>query len=295
MRRTSKRLTQVWETAPIIPFDSRSRIVIMSDCHRGVGNWGDNFLPNQNLFFAALNYYYKRGFTYIELGDGDELWENRNPSQIIDVHSDAFWLMSRFHREGRFLMVYGNHDRIKEKKKLLRQYYEQFYCAADKKMQDLFPEIEAWEGIRLRNEQTGRELFLTHGHQGDLMNDTLWKLGRFLVRYVWRPLELFGVNDRTSTAKNYQKANRVEKKLKSWAWENERTLVAGHTHRPSLARNPTQKEGAYYNTGSCIHPRCITALEIQNGQIRLVKWATFIRENNNLFVDREILEGPQKL
>lgn len=295
MQRTSRRLTQVWEDAPVFPFHDRSRIVIMSDCHRGVANWGDNFLPNQNLFFAALNYYYKRGFSYIELGDGDELWENRNPTQIIDAHSDAFWLMSRFHREGRLLMVYGNHDRIKEKKKVLSRYYEQFYCAADKKMQDLLSGIEVYEGIRLKNEKTGRELFLTHGHQGDLLNDTWWVLGRFLVRYIWRPLELFGVNDRTSTAKNYQKANRVEKKLKRWAFENGKSLVAGHTHRPSLSRNESEEEGAYYNTGSCIHPRCITALEIQNGQIRLVKWAIFIQENNTLFVDREVLEGPHRL
>ena len=49
----------------------------MSDCHRGQGTEGDNFLKNQNLFLGALEYYNHRGFIYIELGDGDELCENR--------------------------------------------------------------------------------------------------------------------------------------------------------------------------------------------------------------------------
>lgn len=77
-----------------------------------------------------LSHYYQSGFSYIELGDGDELWENRNMTQIIDVHSDVFWLLSRF-------------------------------------------------------------------YQADFFNSVLWRLTRFLVRYVWRPLEHFGVLDPT--------------------------------------------------------------------------------------------------
>ena len=74
---TYRRLSKVYENSKVIPYDYYSKFVIMSDCHRGSGNSGDNFLKNQNIFFAALNDYYKKGFTYIELGDGDELWENR--------------------------------------------------------------------------------------------------------------------------------------------------------------------------------------------------------------------------
>ena len=70
----------------------------MSDCHRGNGSWGDNFLNNQNLFFAALYYYYENGYSYIELGDGEELWENRQITDIINAHSDAYWLMSMFYK-----------------------------------------------------------------------------------------------------------------------------------------------------------------------------------------------------
>ena len=80
---TLKRLSQVYNSAIHVPFDYNSRIIIMSDCHRGIGNWGDNFAHNQNIYFAALSFYYNNDYTYIELGDGDELWENRCYDTII--------------------------------------------------------------------------------------------------------------------------------------------------------------------------------------------------------------------
>ena len=95
---TYRRLSNVYENSKVIPYDYSSKFVIMSDCHRGSGNSGDNFLKNRNIFFAALNDYYKKGFTYIELGDGDELWENRCMEQIIEVHSNVFELLSKFYK-----------------------------------------------------------------------------------------------------------------------------------------------------------------------------------------------------
>ena len=69
-----KRISKVFEGAYEIPLYNDSKIVLMSDCHRGAGDWSDNFLKNQNIYFSALMNYYKEGYTYIELGDGDELW-----------------------------------------------------------------------------------------------------------------------------------------------------------------------------------------------------------------------------
>ena len=117
MSRTDKKLDQAYEKALCIPLHAGSRIVLMSDCHRGIGTWGDNFQANQNLFFAALQYYNRRNFIYIELGDGDELWENRNLQEIVRIHSNQFWIMGEFYKSQRFYMLYGNHDRKKEKEK----------------------------------------------------------------------------------------------------------------------------------------------------------------------------------
>lgn len=188
---TYRRLSNIYENSKVIPYDYSSKFVIMSDCHRGSGNSGDNFLKNQNIFFAALNDYYKKGFTYIELGDGDELWENRCMEQIIEVHSNVFELLSKFYKSNRMYMIYGNHDMQKRNKKFLECHYNGYYCGTRKKNFPLFNCIKAYEGIILENEYNSQQrIFLVHGHQGDLINDRLWKVGRFLVRYIWRPLEI---------------------------------------------------------------------------------------------------------
>lgn len=285
----SARLEKVYRNAERIYIDQGSRIVCMSDCHRGVGNRGDNFLPNQNLFFAALQYYYDRGFCYIELGDGDELWENPKLNRIVEMHSDAFWLMSQFYRQGRFKMLYGNHDCKKKDSNFMKKHCETYYHCRGDCCQDLFPGLAAVESILLTDRRSGHEILLLHGHQGDLLNDTLWPLARFLVRFIWRPLELLGIYDPTSAARNYKKRRKTELKLDAFAREKEILLVAGHTHRPVL---PPPGKSLYLNDGSCVHPRSITALELENGSLTLVKWTVVVTQGRNLSVGREVLEGP---
>ena len=87
------RISRAFHDVPELPLDCCSRFALFSDCHRGVGNSNDNFLKNQHLYLAALRYYFQNGFTYLELGDGDELWENRSLARIIDIHSDVFFLL----------------------------------------------------------------------------------------------------------------------------------------------------------------------------------------------------------
>jgi predicted phosphodiesterase len=288
----SKRLSRALKAAKVIPFDQTSRIVLMSDCHRGDGSWGDDFSNNQNLFFAALSYYFEHGFTYIELGDGDELWENRNIKTIIDIHSDAFWLMSQFYQEGRFHMIYGNHDIVKRDPRYSQTNCETFYCDSAVSDLSLFPGLEITEGILLKYKYGDNQIFLTHGHQVDCFNSTFWRLARFLVRYVWRPLQLTGVRDPTSASKNYNRQNKIEKRLVHWSDKNKQMLICGHTHRPVF---PKAGSSLYFNDGSCVHPRCITAIEIYNGFISLVKWATMTTPERLLYVGREVLEGPVRL
>lgn len=288
----SKRLSQALANAKVIPFDDSSRFVIMSDCHRGDGSWGDNFSNNQNLFFAALTYYYEKGYTYIEVGDGDELWENRKFETIVNTHSDAFWLMSQLYRDGRFHMLYGNHDIVKRSPKFTKSKCNTFYCESNHTSMALFPGIEITEGLILRDINTWQQIFITHGHQADFLNDTLWKVARFLVRYVWRPLELLGFHDPTSAAENNARKNTVERHLISWAEKEKQMIIAGHTHRPVF---PKVGEPLYFNDGCCVHPRCITAIEIRNGTISLVKWATMTRPDRTLYVGREVLESPVNL
>ena len=283
-----QRISRAFSEAPEVPLYSTSRFVLISDCHRGTGDHNDNFLKNQNLYFAALNYYYEREFSYIELGDGDELWENRQLKTIVEVHSDIFWILSEFNKSGRLHLLYGNHDIVKRRKGYMERHCGTYYCESSRCEKVLLTET-ASEGLILENICKKEELFLVHGHQGDLLNDTLWPVARFLVRYIWRHLELVGFLDPTGAGRPRKAKERVEKKLSSYAQEHYPILIAGHTHRPVFSQ---PKEGNYFNTGSCVHPRCITGIEIENNHITLIKWSVRSGRDRYLSVEREILEGP---
>lgn len=287
-----KRISEVFQSAEQISFNDSSRLVLMSDCHRGDGSWADNFSKNQNPYFAALNHYYNENYTYIEIGDGDELWENKKFSNIIQTHRDLFKLLSKFFKENRLYMIFGNHDIVKKNDKFVKNYLYQYFDEREKKYLPLFENIKVHEGLVLRYEVTNDKILLLHGHQVDCLNDQLWILSRFLVRYLWRPLELFGVNDPTSTAKNYEKKDIVEKSLTEWIKKEKHMLIAGHTHRPMF---PEKGKPPYFNSGSCVHPRSITAIEISDGNIVLVEWNTKTRDDGTLFIGRDIIAGPRPL
>ncbi len=89
---TSKRLTEVFDSAKEreILIDESSKLVLFSDCHRGDNSWADDFAHNQNLFFHALDYYYKNAFTYIEIGAQDNLFARHNIGRgVYERFSDS--------------------------------------------------------------------------------------------------------------------------------------------------------------------------------------------------------------
>lgn len=262
------RLDSAFSQALVLPLNKCSKYVLVSDCHRGIGTSSDNFLKNQHLYFAAMEHYYRRGFTYIELGDGEELWENRNIRNITEVHSDVYDMFAMYEKHQRLYLIYGNHDIIRKK------------------------DPKYHEAIILQGESThDKSLYLTHGHQASLLNSTLWPIACFLVRYFWNPLENLGILDPTSAAKNYDVKEKCENTLRKWASENRHILITGHTHRPVMPDEPS----CYYNTGSCVHPRCITCIEVEHGSLTLVKWIMQARADSLLYVEREVIGGPVAL
>lgn len=268
------RITGAFDDALRLPLKEESRYILISDCHRGCGNANDNFLKNEYLYLAALGYYFDHGFTYLELGDGDELWENRSMKCIREMHPECFEMLEKFHQEGRMYAVYGNHDMVKK------------YRGFQKRNLSEMP--ASCSGIILEDEKQKKNLYLTHGHQADILNSTFWRLSRFLVRYIWKVLEELGIPDPTSAAKNNTKKKTSEKVLTRWAEENGHILICGHTHHPMIGT----KDSPYCNTGSCVHPSGITGIEIQSRCMTLVKWNMSAREDLTLCVSREILGEP---
>ena len=288
---TEKRLTKVFDVAKEVPFDDSDKFILFSDCHRGDNSWADEFTHNHNLFLHALQHYFREGFTYIEVGDGDELCENARFEDIRQAHLDIFRQMQKFHQEKRLYLIWGNHDIERQDKKTVERTLHRCYNRHAKKYESLFEGIKLYEGLILRHSRTNKKIFLVHGHQGDLFNDRLWgldlwRVNRHFHRYFWKYLQLFGVRNPTSPAKYFNRARKIDERLKKWAETKHQMLIAGHTHSYFLVDPP------YFNIGSCVYPRCITGIEIKDGQIRLIEWGVKIQEKDDtLYAKKEVLFG----
>jgi predicted phosphodiesterase len=288
MSKTARRLTEVFEAARVSPepFDDTSRIVVFSDCHRGDNGWADDFAHNQIVLWHALKFYLREGFTYVEAGDGDELWENAEFEDIRLAHSHIFDTMREFHEVHRLRLLWGNHDIERRDPGVVRQ---QLHRARDPRTQieePLLEGIEVKEGLVLRHETTGREVFIVHGHQGDGLNDDYVWLSRALVRHLWKPAQVWGANDPTLPSQNVELRLSVEWELAAWAEANRQVTICGHTHQsyfPQTGKRP------YFNAGSCVHPRCNTGIEIDRGQIRLIKWSTKPDDDGVMKITKELV------
>ncbi|PCJ95497.1 MAG: serine/threonine protein phosphatase [Flavobacteriaceae bacterium] len=287
------RLSRAYENAKIVAFDDASKIILFSDCHRGDNSFADDFSKNRNIYYHALKHYYNEGFSYCELGDGDELWENLHFESIFNAHKNVFQLLRQFHTAKRLHMIWGNHDMVYKDPDYVKKHLSSYFEPIDASDKVLFEGITYHEAIILKHKKTQQEVFLTHGHQADWWNYRFWRWGRFLVRVLWKPLQVWGIADPTSPAKNYKELIKVERRIKRWILKKNLLItVVGHTHRP---RFPEPGDIPLFNDGSCVHPRSITGIEIENGTISLIKWQIATKDDGTLQIVRLLLEGPQKL
>ncbi len=290
---SSERFTNAYNGARKVYFDDTSKFIFFSDCHRGDNTFADEFANNRNIYFHALKHYFKEGFSYCEIGDGDELWENLNFKSVFEAHKNIYLLLKKFHDTSRLYMIYGNHDMVYKDQEYVKKNLYTYYEPKEEEESKLLDQLEYNEAIILEHKTTGQQLFLTHGHQAEFMNYHGWRINRFMVRVLWKPLQVWGIADPTSPAKNHKELIKVEKRIKRWIVKNNMLLtITGHTHRP---RFPEPGDIPFFNDGSCVHPRSITGIEIEDGTISLIKWQIATKEDGTLQIVRVLLEGPQKL
>jgi hypothetical protein len=215
--RTDRRLMKAYRNARVETFDDTSRFIIFSDCHRGDNSLSDEFSRNQNIYLFAMNYYYYNGYTYIEAGDGDELSEHIRFRHIRLAHSDIFMTLKKFFDEDRMILLYGNHNMFLKNPDYVRKHYEQYYDEYTEQMSDLFPGLIAEEALLLKHRVSGQEILTIHGHQGDLMNDQLWYITMFMVRFFWRACICWdsaippACAERAETAQNRKKLQQIHR------------------------------------------------------------------------------------
>jgi UDP-2,3-diacylglucosamine pyrophosphatase LpxH len=285
----NKILDNALTNAESICINKDSRLIFFSDMHKGDNSYADDFAHNVKIYKYALQYYFKEDYTYFELGDGVELWENSTFEPIYNAYKDIFDLQLEFHKQERLHLLWGNHDMVFKDKNVVEKMLNKFFVDKESKSKKLLFNVAFKESILLQIENTEKNILLIHGHQADFMNYVMWKFNRFLVRFLWMPLQkTFAFKDPTSPAKNYKNLISVERRLKNWMLKNNNQMViAGHTHRP---RFPDPGDLPYFNDGSCVHPQSIIGIEIENLEISLVKWHL----KDNLII-KDILEGPKSL
>ncbi len=269
-----ERLDWAYRLSPRLTIDDQSRLLFLSDCHRGNNGCTDIFKPNKALFMHILNDHFERGYHYVEVGDGDELWQNRDFTAVYRAHRDVYDLLHRFHAQNRLSLLQGNHDSPGR--------------LFDPVSKDGLP---TYQGLVLHYAPARLEIFVTHGHQAALGADRYWPFNRWMARAVWKWLQQIGFLPwqhlnapepdlpephylasvpRWIGYRLLHPARNVERTIRDWTAVRQRWIICGHTH---LVACPRPGETPYFNTGSCVNPGFITGIEIANGQARLIMWS----------------------
>lgn len=269
--RAYRRMTQAFQAARTILFDDDSRLIFFSDLHRGDNSRADAFARNEDLFLGALRHYLRRGFSYVEVGDGDELWQNSRLGDVKRAHRRTFDLLHTFAGVERLHMVFGNHD---------IQGFQRRRMTKDG--------LTAHEGLVLKHAEDGQRIFVVHGHQVDFKSDALYRLSRLIIRHIWRHVQNLGITDVASTIGESRNRETIRHRVSEWIEAHKQMVICGHTHTPKFAG---PDELPYFNTGSGVFDGYITGLEIQNGEIALVKWL----RNEWGRAERSLLAPPRPL
>ena len=293
---------------------NKDKFIIFSDHHKGNKDHGDDFAGNEPNYLAALNYYLQNKFTYINLGDAEELWKYK-PKEVISKNITALKSEAKFQELNKpsgsckYYKTFGNHD-VTWKNKL----------DIDIWFKDIFSlPLPVYEGILLKtiiNEKL-LSIFLTHGHQGDKMSDNN-ALSTWMVAHIWRPLQRYLQINVNTPAKDYTLRDKHNIMMHEWSSRHESLLlITGHTHKPvfasglysdhpnntvndnkiAAAERRSKLKPSYFNSGCCCYnDGDITGIEIAGGKISLIKWHW---DNNSsqrsVLEEKELSELVQEL
>ena len=314
-KRVDKALTELYrqinsgssKKGQILPYDAaKDKFIVFSDQHKGARDGADIFaLANKN-YLAALGYYFKNDFFYINLGDSEELWENLIVT--VEQHNKATFSAERkFLDKKKFTKIYGNHDLYWDNDPLAAVNLEKIYGQ----------KVTIYEGIILtiHSDREPLEIYMTHGHQGDLQSDGNW-FSKWFVSDIWAPFQSYLHINPNTPANNDQLKTAHNRMMYQWSSKRKNMLlITGHTHQPvfkSLTHlellyeelqnadkakdadkiHKLKKEIAvreskgdkmpdfkgyldtYFNTGCCcFDDGDITGIELDGNYIRLIKWA----------------------
>lgn len=281
---------------------STDKFIIFSDHHKGNKDHGDDFANNEPNYMAALEYYLINNFTYINLGDSEELWKY-SPEQVISKNINVLRAEAKFQQLNRYHKTFGNHDITWKNKLDVNRWFKDIFTIP----------LPVWEGILLKSNVNDKALsiFLTHGHQGDKMSDNN-SLSTWLVAHVWRPVQRYLEINVNTPAKDFVLRDRHNIMMYEWSSHRENlALITGHTHKPVFAsglysdhpnntinvekideaNKRSRLKPSYFNSGCCCYNDTdITGVEIADGEIRLIKWHMQNNKSNRVILEQASIQ-----
>ncbi len=200
------------------PAPGGPKYLIFSDIHRDarsdrcapfeIGSIA-HFSSNQQLYCELLDYALKQGYTVIEAGDCDELWNCRDISvgsenrlqEIIETHQPVYDRLIKLHRKGRYVRLYGNHDadvrkpgtfqrlqQIFETRKKPFAIYDFAIIDAVKTMDESVLNV----GLDSEPYRQKAPMIVMHGHQFDFFNcDENHIIGKLIVASIATSIDIW--------------------------------------------------------------------------------------------------------
>ena len=211
----------------IIPFDiQKDKWILFSDHHKGGRNRADDFRPCEGTYLKALERYFEQGYSLCVMGDVDELWEEF-PRTVINNNSASFAAERKFHEEGRYTRIRGNHDEIWGDPMQVQKFLQPLYGA-----RRLSVSQSVLLDVRNGNETIGNILLL-HGHQGTQNEGRSTKFTKWILHNIWRPIQVLTGFSCNTPATDWQIRDARDKIIYAWAASQSKlVLIAGHTHAP---------------------------------------------------------------
>lgn len=310
----------------LIDIDSTpQKFIIFSDLHKGNKKLSDDFAPAETNYIAALDYYNREGYTLVVLGDSEELWKF-NLFTVQKHNHQSFDAEKKFLQRNALIKVFGNHDVFWNNDpfaglQLINTYgqHVKIYEGVILKLTTTGKTIHIFltHGHQGDGQSDGNKFsawfvakiwaplqaYLELNINTPAFNDILkTEHNQFMYEWSSEQENLLLVTGHTHQPvfESMTHLERLYKQLLIARQVNDKTAISrlqdeiafrqqeyNHVSEDYLHLKPS-----YFNSGCCcFSDGDITGIEIDNGEIRLIKWKQVGDVSNRSILEKTFIEG----
>ncbi len=300
---------------------SSEKFIVFSDLHKGNKKRADDFAVSEKSYLDALNYYNENGYTLIQLGDVEELWKF-NLFTVQHHNNASIDLERKFVERDAFIKMYGNHDIFWKNDPFAPLQLINFYGKSISTYEGLLLQFHTGEkliDILLTHGHQGDGLsdgnkfaawfvakiwaplqsYLELSINTPAFNDIL-KTEHNQLMYEWASLhpDLLLITGHTHQPvfESMTHLERLYKQLLLARQQNDEAAIVDLQNEIAfrkqeynhISEDYLHLKPIYYNTGCCcFNDGDITGIEIEAGEIRLIKW----KSDPQKPAERKVLES----